>query len=46
MSLLLLIIAVLTIGFKEITKYKKELIEENIKLKLVDEKDIKKGEDE
>lgn len=46
LSLFLMMIAIIAIGFRELNKYKKTLIEENIKLKLVDKNDMKKGEDE
>lgn len=46
LSLFLMMIAIIAIGYRELKKYKRTLIEENIKLKLVDKNDMKKGEDE
>ena len=41
-SFFLVLLAIVAIGYKEIRKYEQDLIEENVKLGLVDEKDKRK----
>lgn len=44
-SLFAIICVIIALGYRELKKYKNALVEENIEEKLVDVKDIKKGED-
>lgn len=41
LSFLLIVVAIITFGYKEIKKYKRALIRENIRLKLVKKEDLK-----
>ena len=46
LSFFLVLVAVIALGFKEVKKYKEDLIEENISEHLVDEKDLDLREEE